>query len=190
MPGGRATIRLLTFRVAVLALVLLAQTAWSCRPSAKANVQGPTTSCPEVKLIRVSEEPEGDVLHDRAPETAELSIAPAGSETQASVTVIALGPALGSMDGRKVETTRACDANGVTITATTMRSAEYIGAVLKNILWRPRLEIVLAPRPTGTVLTTIWRMRLTTGAEVQRTRIPPYPEVAYPVTASTRIRAE
>ncbi|HLW79889.1 MAG TPA: hypothetical protein VKU44_09860 [Terriglobia bacterium] len=86
-----------------------------------------------------------------------------------------------------MKTRSACDAKGVVVTATTTRSAEYIGAVLKNVLWRPRLEIVLASRPAGTDLTTTWKMRLTTGDEVKHTRMPPYPEMNYPVSLTTRI---
>jgi hypothetical protein len=138
-----------------------------------------------VQSIRVSQEFERDVLRDRAPETARLSIVPSGVGPHGTVTVMAVGPALGSMDAENVETTRMCDANGVVVTATTTR---YDGGVQKNVLWRPRLEIVLVPRPAGTVLTTTWKMRVPSGAEVTRTDKPPYPEVSYPVTVTTRIR--
>jgi hypothetical protein len=138
-----------------------------------------------VQSIRVSQEFEGDVLRDRAPKTAQLSIVPAGVGPHGTVTVIAVGPVLGSMDAENVETTRTCDANGVVVTATTTR---YDGGVQKNVLWRPRLEIVLVSRPAGTVLTTTWKMQLPSGAEVTRTDKPPYPEVPYPVTVTTRIR--
>ena len=51
-----------------------------------------------MQSIRVSKEPEGDVLRDRAPETAQLSIVPPGAGPHATVTVMAVGPVLGSMD--------------------------------------------------------------------------------------------
>jgi hypothetical protein len=141
-----------------------------------------------VQSIRVLEEElDDDVRRDRAPDTARLSIVPSGAGSHATVTIVAVGPALGSMDVKDVETTRTCDANGVVVTATTTRSADYAGGIQKNVLWRPRLEIVLVPRRKGTALTTTWRMRLTTGAEVTRTRMPPYPEVSYPVTVTKQI---
>ncbi len=153
-------------------------------------VQGPAESCPEVQSIRVSKELEGDVLRDRAPEKAEVSIVSAGTVAHGTVTVMAVGPVLGSMDAPEVKTASACDAKGVVVTATTTRSAEYVGGMLKNVLWRPRLEIVLAPRPAGTDLTTTWKMRLTTGAEVQHAWTPTYPEAKYPVSLTTRIGGE
>jgi hypothetical protein len=176
-----------TFRLATLAVAVWGLFAFPCRSSADPEVQGPTTSCPEVQSIRVSEELEGDVLRDRAPETAQLSIVSTGAGPHANTTVMALGPVLGSIDLRDVETTRACDANGVVVTARTTRSAAYAGGIKKNVLWRPRLEIVLIPRPAGTVLTTTWKMRLTTGGEVRHTRMPPYPEMNYPVNLTTRV---
>jgi hypothetical protein len=176
-------------RGVALAVAVCGQIAFPSRSSAThVPAQGPAASCPEVQSIRVSKEIEGDVLRDRAPETAEMSIVSASTGPHATVTVTAIGPVLGSMDAPSVETASACDAKGVVVTATTTRSAAYVGAVLKNVLWRPRLEIVLAPRTAGTTLTTTWKMRLTTGAEVQHTRMPPYPEMSYPVTVTKQIR--
>ena len=176
--------------MAALAVAASGLTAYPSRSSAYEKAQGPATSCPEVEAIRVSREREGDVLRDSAPETAELSIVPADAGPHASVTVLAIGPVLGSMDAKDIETTYTCDANGVELTATTTRSAEYVGGVLKNVRWRPQVEVVLKPRPGGTVLTSTWKMRLTTGAEVTRTRMAPYPEVSYPVTVTKRIGRE
>lgn len=189
-PAGlrRAPSQGAAFRAAALAVAVCGLIACPCRSSAYQRLQGPVPSCPEVRSIRVLEEKlDDDVRRDRAPDTAQLSIVPAGAGSHATVTIVAVGPALGSMDVKDVETTRRCDANGVVVTATTTRSADYAGGIQKNVLWRPRLEIVLVPRPAGTVLTTTWKMRLTTGAEVTRTRMPPYPEVSYPITVTTRI---
>jgi len=174
-------------RARALAAALWALTAGSCTSRAHLDVQGPAASCPDVQSIRVSAEPESDVLDDHDPESADLTVVQAGASTNAIASAVAVGPVLGSMDLRNVETARACDANGVRITATTTRSAAYEGAVQKNVLWRPRLEIVFAPHSAVTVLTTIWKMRLTTGAEVSRARTPPYPEQNYPVTVTARI---
>ena len=189
-PAGlrRAPPKVAAFRAPALVVAVWTLIACAGRSSADPQVQSAATFCREVQSIRVSQEFERDVLRDRAPETAQLSIVPAGVGPHGTVTVMAVGPVLGSMDAENVETTRTCDANGVVVTATTTRSAEYGGGVQKNVLWRPRLEIILVPRPAGTVITTTWKMRLTTGAEVTRTDMPPYPEVRYPVTVTTRIR--
>lgn len=185
---GRLSSEVCTPRMAALAaLIVLGLIAWPRRLLAThAAEQGSATSCAEVQSIRFSEDPEYYVLHDRAPETAELAIVSARPGPRGAVTVIAVGPVLGSMDTKNVETTRTCNAAGVTITATTTRSAGYYGAVLKNTLWRPRLEIVLVPRQGGTLLTTTWKMRLSTGAEVRHTRMPPYPDMYYPISVTTR----
>jgi hypothetical protein len=182
-PAEAATCCAVALGVAVWGLI-----ACPGRSSASQRVQGPATSCPKLQSIRVLEEElDDDVRRDRAPDTAQLSIVPAGAGSHATVTIVAVGPALGSMDVKDVETTRTCDANGVAVTATTARSADYAGGIQKNVLWRPRLEIVLVLGRAGTVLTTTWKMRLTTGAEVTRTRMPPYPEVIYPVTVTKQI---
>lgn len=187
---GRASAQGSTSRAAVLALAVWGLFAFPGSSSAHPQVQGPAKSCPEVQSIRVSEELEGDVLRDRAPESAQLSIVSAGTGSNATATVMAIGPVLGSIDSKDVETALACGANGVTVTATTTRSASYGGGVQKNVLWRPRLEIVLVPRRAGTVLTTTWKMRLTTGSKVRRTRMPPYPEMNYPVSAVNVIASD
>lgn len=174
-----------TFFWRILALIVWSLIAFPSKSSARrVPAKAPATLCPEVQSIQVSRELEGDVLRDRAPETAEVSVISGGTSAQAAVTVMAVGPVLGSMDAPDVATTTACDATGVVITATTIRSSEYAGGVQKNVLWRPRLEIVLTPRPSGTALTTTWKMSLTTGAEVRHARMPPYPEVNYPVTVT------
>lgn len=123
-------------------------------------------------MIDISAEPEREVLLDATPEKPAIEIVPAPPSSttpgaaKKTVTVIALGPVLGSMDSPKVETSLACTAKGIVLTATITRSADYHGAVLKNVLWRPKIEIVVVFRQPEIIFATTWRMRLTTGAEV------------------------
>lgn len=159
-----------------------------------ANAQEIPKTCAavEVRSINISEEPEREVLLEATPEKPAIRIVPPSSATPGTsdkvVTIIATGPVLGSMDSRKLETNFTCTTNGAKLTATITRSADYHGAVQKNVLWRPKLQIVIIPRRPEVIFKTIWKMRLTTGVELNHTRMPPYPEQNYPITVTTIVR--
>lgn len=161
-----------------------------------ANAQEIVKTCAgaEVRLINISAETEREILLDATPEKPAIEIVPAppSSTTPGAagkvVTVIALGPALGSMDSRTVETDLACTAKGVVLTATITRSADYHGAAAKNVRWRPKIEIVVIPRQPEVIFEATWRMRLTTGAELDHAQTPPYPDQKYPITVTTTVR--
>jgi len=102
-------------------------------------------------------------------------------------TLIAIGPVLGSMDSRDVATDVAYSGGRLTLTATITRSADYQGGVHKNVLWRPRISVLLAPQRARLTFRVVWRMRLTTGAEVAHTRMPPYPPQTYPLVVTKRV---
>lgn len=167
-----------------------------CLPGTRANAQEIMKACAgmEVRSIDISAEPDRKVLLDATPEKPAIQIVPAppSSTTPGAsekvVTVIALGPVLGSMDSPKVETCLACTAKGVVLTATITRSADYHGAVLANIIWRPKIEIAVALRQPEIILATTWRMRLTTGAELAHAQTPPYPDQKYPITVTATVR--
>jgi hypothetical protein len=59
-------------------------------------------------------------------------VPPSGATPTRSVTVIAVGPILGSMDLQEVATSIQCTREGVGLTATITRSAEYHGGVKKT----------------------------------------------------------
>ena len=101
-----------------------------------------------------------------------------------AVTLIVVGPVLGSMDSREVETEVVCTAKGPVLTVIITRSAEYRGGVHKNVLWRPRIEIQVARRRHNLTFQTIWTMRLTSGAELKHAQTPPYPERKYPINVT------
>lgn len=161
-----------------------------------ANAQEIMKTCASaaVQSISLSAESEREIFLDAMPEKPVIKIAPAPSSSTMpgaagkAVTVIALGPVLGSMDSPKVETDLVCTAKGVALTATTTRSADYHGAVAKNVLWRPKIEIVVIPRQTEVIFETTWRMRLTTGVEVDHARTPPYPEQKFPISVVAIVR--
>jgi len=106
-------------------------------------------------------------------------------------TLIAIGPVLGSMDSRDVATDVATDVaysgGRLTLTATITRSADYQGGVHKNVLWRPRISVLLAPQRARLTFRVVWRMRLTTGTEVAHTRMPPYPPQTYPLVVTKTV---
>jgi len=154
-----------------------------------------TNTCAEVEVqsVKVSPELEIGILHDPTPAKIETIPAEALETTPSAsgkaVTVIALGPVLGSMDSPGIKTDLACTAKGVVLTATITRSANYHGAVRQNQNWRPRIEMALALRQAEVTFEVIWRMRLTTGAELDHAQTPPsYPDQQYPITVTAMVR--
>ncbi len=158
-----------------------------------ANAQEIMKTCAgmEARLINISAEFVKKVLLDTRPEIAIIPTPPSSTTPGAAgkaVTVIALGPVLGSMDSPTVETDLACTAKGVVLTATITRSADYHGAAAKNVLWRPKIEIAVVLRQPEGIFEATWRMRLTTGAEMDHARTPSYPDQKYPITVTTTVR--
>jgi hypothetical protein len=105
-----------------------------------------------------------------------------------TIAITELGPVLGSMDSRKVKTEVVCTEKGFAVTAIVTRSADYKGALAKNVLWRPRINIAIVLRNPEVNFEGTWRMRLTTGAELDHAETPPYPEQRYPATITKTIR--
>lgn len=105
-----------------------------------------------------------------------------------AVTVVAFGPVLGAMDSSKLRTELACTDKGFVLTATIMRSADYRDAVLANVNWRPIITVAVVVRRPETICQVTWRMRLTTGAELDRAQTPSSPEQKYPITVLKLIR--
>jgi hypothetical protein len=167
--------------------------------AAPANAQI-TKTCAgvEVRSIEVSADEDRKALPDATP--ADIKILPAQvmattpGAPDKTVTVIALGPGLGSMDSEKVKTDLACTDKGLILTATITRFANYPEATLGTTLkarypWRPRITIVFALRQPEIVLQITWRMRLTTGAELGHAKAPTYPEQEYPITVTKTVRS-
>jgi hypothetical protein len=130
----------------------------------------------EVRMIGVAAEMKGDKGLDAGREGIEVE-----SSEGREITVSSVGPVLGSMDSSDVRTELACTADGCTVTATITRSAEFQGAALQNVLWRPKLVVALTLRQADVLLETIWRMRLTTGDEVAYAQTPGGPDEHYPI---------
>lgn len=106
-----------------------------------------------------------------------------GSQEPRAVKVIVLGPVLGSMDSRNVKTHVTCDIKGFVLVATITRSANYTGSAAQDILWRPNIEISAILRQRGAVCEAVWKMRLTNGTWVDRSRPRAFPDYQrYPFT--------
>ena len=135
-------------------------------------------SCPKVDTISlVSSAQENDVqpTDGGTGERIDMSV------ERGVVTITAVGPALGSMDSRNLETDLSCSPEGVILTATIVRSADFQGAALKNVLWRPKISVTFSLRRDPALFRLSWAMRLTTGAAVSRAATPPFAERSYPV---------
>lgn len=153
-----------------------------------ASAQESVKSCPgvEVRSIRDSVKAVQDLPLDGKQETIETG---ASRDAGNTVTIVARGPVLGSMDSEKVDGDIVCTEDGFALTATITRSANFNGAVRQNVLWSPEITAVIAPRRPAVVVQTIWKMRLSNGEELKRARTPPYPQQHYPVTVKQTVRA-
>ena len=142
-----------------------------------------TCAAAEVRSVEVLVDVKRKALHSATP--AEITATGAADNT---VTIMAFGPVLGSMDSSEVKTEFTCSQQGILLTATITRSAEYGGGAAKNVLWNPAISIEIALRRPEVVFQTTWRMRLTTGVELKRARTAPYPEQEYPITVTQTVR--
>lgn len=157
-----------------------------------ANAQETIKACPGAKIrsIDVSSQYKIETYLDIKPETILIS-APTSSTTSdapgKAVSIIVLGPVLGSMDSPEIETAMTCTWKGFLLTAIITRNADYNGALLANILWRPKIKITAVVLQPDINFKTIWRMRLATGVEVRHAQTPGYPAQHYPITESTTV---
>jgi hypothetical protein len=138
----------------------------------------------EVRSIDVSTETGRDWPLNVVPEMEVLPQTSAAPNGVVSM-IVAYGPILASgMDSRDIKTKVVCTGRGFRLEATIVRFAE--ADVLKNVLWRPRIELTVFPRQAEVVVQTVWKMRMTDRKELDHARTPPYPEQRYPITV-TRI---
>lgn len=157
-----------------------------------------TQMCPGllVRSVHVSTELEkgGIFFPDPAPKkimnVAENVSANKTGSAGKVLTVVAIGPILGPMDAPRLRTDLSCTTQGgLLLTATIVRAADFHGAVLANVNWRPKIEIEIALRQREAMFQVAWAMRLTTGAMVDYAQTPPYGEQRYPITMTKMIRA-
>jgi hypothetical protein len=135
-------------------------------------------------LVSVAPVFSADALLDGAPiGLSQKVLPPAPGATSREERIIALGPVLGSMDSHDVETAVSCSPRGFTVTASITRSAYYNGSILKNVLWRPKIEIEIAPTQPDYMLEVTWAMRLSNGAVVHHDLM--MPKQNFPITVSS-----
>jgi len=170
-------------RCAVVALLLLSLAA-----NGSGSVLDKRCSGLIVRSIAVSNDTETAILAERTSARSSRVRISVTSDHHGAATIVAVGPVLGLMDSREIATDVSCSDDGVVLTATLTRSAEYTDSLKKNVLWRPRLSVRI-DRKRRVVIRTVWRMRLTTGAEVTRSRMSPYPEQRYPMIVTRILRA-
>src|SRR5438309_727354 len=105
-----------------------------------ANALEPPTHCLglSVRSMDVSSKVEPEHIANPRPEISQES-ASAGN----TVTLVAIGPVLGGMDSPDVKTDLACTTDGVAVTATITRSANYTGSILRNVIWRPSISMTI-----------------------------------------------
>jgi hypothetical protein len=84
------------------------------------------------------------------------------------------------MDARELATRVTCVEGRLTLTATITRSADYAGAIEKNVLWHPRILLSAIFHQASAEVESVWRLRLTTGQELSSGQTPPYQGAPYP----------
>jgi hypothetical protein len=134
----------------------------------------------------------GDLSHPRNVDLkpqVEPQSAESPHHTDKMISVIAFGPVLGSMDSSEVVATVNCSNEGARVTAIITRSANYQGAAAKNVLWRPRIKLLLALRKPEVVLQLKWRMRLSNGVEVHKAGTSQQDFQVYPIVVTQVLRA-
>lgn len=155
-----------------------------------ASAQEPIKTCAgvEVQSITTSIQSENlDTANKVKIVLTQASTATVG--TGKRVTVIAIGPILDVMDSSEVKTDLACTAEGIVLTATITRSANYRGSVLANVSWRPRIEATILLYQPEIILEARWIMRLTTGALVEQVEDRSFPgQQKYPIIVKQTIR--
>jgi hypothetical protein len=144
-----------------------------------ASAQESIKSCAaiEVRSVRSSAEVQHKHVQNARPEITESVTSETGTK---AVLVVANGPVLGSMDSPNIAVDVTCTPKGAAVTATITRSANYNGAALQNVIWRPHIQIIATLLKSQALFKTTWRMRLTTGKEVDRAETPGYPSQTYP----------
>lgn len=151
-----------------------------------ARAQAGAKRCPtgEVRLVSVTPVFNADALLDGAPKgpfQKMLPRAPGASSREEKI--ITLGPVLGSMDSHDLETVVSCNHRGFTVRAIITRSVYYNGSALKNVLWRPKIEIAVVPTQSAFMLEVTWAMRLSNGALVHHDQM--MPQQHFPITVSS-----
>ncbi len=108
-----------------------------------------------------------------------------GGEKMTQVTV--LGPLLGSMDSPALKTQVACSQSGFVLTVTITRSAAFNGSVLQNVLWQPRIRLLVRLRQRHVPFYAVWRMRSTDGVELTFAQTPPLRGRRFPIVLARRL---
>jgi len=94
------------------------------------------------------------------------------------------------MDSRDVDVGLRCNDAGILLTATIARTEQFRDAVLKNVIWRPRIDLEITPFVETASISVQWRMRATeTAKEIRQAKTPPYPLMTFPLISTQSIRS-
>jgi hypothetical protein len=149
-----------------------------------------TRDCPAADVLSFYETAVGERdIRRQSPPSAFGGIGTAEPD-HSGLRVTIRGPVLGSMDRRDVLTALSCVENGVAVSIEMIRSADFTGEVQKDVLWRPDLTLVLRPSQPRVRVVVTWRMRLTSGRELDRMQTPPFPAHALPIVGETIVSGD
>jgi hypothetical protein len=146
--------------------------------------------CPIVDVLSLEQSPEieRESPSGRSQEVALLEERLSTDRTKPyKATVMVRGPVLGAMDSADIGTDVSCTKEGFAVIATIVRSADYHGAVLANVNWRPKVLIRIAMKSPRVMFNSTWKMRLTNGVVLNSATTPSNPSQKYPIVTVTTL---
>ena len=158
-----------------------------CLCGSTAGGQEVVKRCPSVEVYSVEVTPETLARQKKSPRI-EITEEEESNAARDRISIVAYGPVLGSMDSSKVDVGFTCTGDGVAVNARITRSANFTGGVLQNVIWHPKINMVVRILRGEPTLEVTWRLFLTNGVESMQAQTPPYPVQKYPIRAVRRIR--
>jgi hypothetical protein len=155
-----------------------------------ANAIAQVKICPTVEIQSIKISPERWLNASTHPPLVgiELSRQPvtgnAVDNLPESITIIANGPVLSSLDSRAAKSDLTCTDNGFALSVTIEHSTDSLGFMEQNVSWRLRAKLQVVLKQPEPVFETIWKLVSTSGAELDRARSFPFPEQTYPLTVT------
>lgn len=183
--------RVTSYRRAFLVTVAIVSLVFpSTTTSAQGGSETPTNVCSTVTVISTNAWAQQIGASDDVTPVIQAVTDQSGDNASSgaqTVTVTIVGPALGSMDSADIGTQVVCTATGISMSGTITRSADFAGAALQNVNWRPWVQLALQLHQPRIDVDASWQMQLTTGAEVTDAETPPYGDITYPLYLSATI---
>lgn len=98
-----------------------------------------------------------------------------------SIEIVLNGPVLG-VESSDFKANLVCTSDGVKISGTILQNPDYHGVQTASYIWRPIIKVTAILNKTDINITSIWQMRLPSGAAVSTVDTPLNSHQSYPIT--------